>query len=169
MRLYSGSFGATMRRIQRPLFESLEDRRLLALSAELLFRAEFDQSDGTDKLSQVHEINGLLFAWVGRWVPGEDRPGIYEVVDPDKGLRWTVDGLPSQKPDEMVVFNDSIFLFYAERFGSEPVVGQEVWKTDGRVAEQVKDISEFGFTDPRSNTRIRSCLSLRRTAPRPHE
>jgi|GEM_PF-5192719 len=135
------------RKRSRLAVESLEDRRLLAQTPELLFDVKFDYtfSDAEHTVSEVQEVNGLYFAWVDSWDPGTRRVGKYEVIDPQTSDRWIVDSLPAQRPDGMLSFNDSLYLFYAEGFNTSPVIGQEVWKTDGRTAEQVKDISKFGF------------------------
>ena len=138
-----------------PKIERLESRLLFARSTDILFDFEFDFtfSDSDDSLSDVYVVNDLYVAWTNNSAKDE---GQYEVIDPQSGERWSVPDIPSQRPEQVVLLDDTLFLFFARvgshvgNLGIGNGVGQEVWTTDGRTATLLADISDVGFVSDAS-------------------
>ncbi len=126
-------------------FETLESRRLLAQTPQLLFDVIYDNtlSEGANSLSSVYQIKNAL---VARSSGPIDLSGQLEVFDTTTGKATELAGFPTQRVTRFAEFNDELFLFFDTNFlfGGSGGVGQEVWKSDGQTVELVKAISNIG-------------------------
>ena len=139
---------------RRLRFESLEDRRLLAVAPQLVLSGIVDPADLAE--DKIAEINGTVYfatedATSGRelWKTDGTAPGTSLVKDINPG------GAHSN-PEQLTAVGSTLFFT-----AFEPTGGRELWKSDGTTAGtvRVKDINPGGaHADPLCLTEVNGTL-----------